>query len=147
MKILWNLTNSQKKQMKEPFIYEFTVTDELLDDYGHVNNANYLKLYEDARWAVLDKSKLGADMVRKLHTGPVILEVTVRFRHELTRGTNVIIETRSRRKGSKIFYFDQIMKDSSGTIYSKACFTTALFDLKKRKMIIPDKKWLKAFGF
>jgi acyl-CoA thioester hydrolase len=133
--------------MKDPFIYEFIVTDDLLDDYGHVNNAMYLKLYEEARWAVLDRSNLGADMVRKLHTGPVILEVTVRFRHELTPGTEVIIETRSRRNGSKIFYFDQIMKDIGGKIYSKATFTAALFDLKKRKMIIPDEKWLEAFGF
>lgn len=133
--------------MTDPFLYEFIVTEDLLDDYGHVNNAKYLTLYENARWAILGYSNLGTDMVRKLQTGPVILEVTVRFRHELKPGTKVIIETKSRRNGSKIFYFDQVMHDQKGTVFSKATFTAALFDLKKRKMITPNEKWLKAFGF
>lgn len=147
MKFFRKLANSQYKKMKDPFIYEVIVSDDLLDDYGHVNNANYLKLYEDARWAVLEHSNLGADFVREQQTGPVILEVTVRFRHELTPGKRIIIETKSRRNGSRIFYFDQTMMDQEGKIYSKATFTAALFDLKKRKMITPDEKWLKAFGF
>ncbi len=129
------------------FSYEFRVSDDLLDKYGHVNNAKYLKLYEDARWDILGKSNLGEETIRKHHTGPVILEVTVRFSNELLPGQKVIIETRSRRKGSKLFYFDQVMKDEKGTIFSKAIFTAALFDLKNRKMISPDEKWIKAFGF
>lgn len=148
MIILRNLTNSQKKiLMSKVFTYDFTVTDDLLDDYGHVNNAKYLELYEDARWAVLELSNLGADAVRRLKTGPVILEVTVRFRRELTPGKRISIETRSRREGSRKFFFDQVMKDAEGTECSNAVFTAALFDLEKRKMIIPDAKWLKAFGF
>lgn len=129
------------------FSYEFIVTEDLLDGYGHVNNAKYLKLYEDARWKILEQSGLGEEVVRKSHTGPVILEVTVRFSNELRAGQKIIIETNSRRKGSKLFYFDQLMRDDKGTVYSKAVFTAALFDLKNRKMIIPDEKWLKALGF
>ncbi|MFW5820346.1 MAG: acyl-CoA thioesterase [Bacteroidota bacterium] len=130
-----------------PFSYEFTVTKDLLDNYGHVNNANYLRLYEDARWDILQKSDLGEESINEHNTGPVILEVTVRFSNELRVGQKVIIETTSRRKGSKLFFFDQVMKDLNGTVFSKAVFTAALFDLKNRKMIIPDEKWLKAFGF
>lgn len=147
MRILRNLTNSQKTSHRMQFSYEFTVTEDLLDNYGHVNNAKYLKLYEDARWDILQKSDLGEETIRKHNTGPVILEVTVRFSNELRPGQKVIIETNSRRKGSKLFYFDQVMRDANGTIFSKAIFTAALFDLKNRKMLIPDEKWLKAFGF
>ena len=129
------------------FSYEFIVTEDLLDGYGHVNNAKYLKLYEDARWKILEQSNFGEEVVRKNHTGPVILEVTVRFSNELTAGQKIIIETRSRRKGSRLFYFDQVMRDEKGTVYSKAVFTAALFDLKNRKMITPDEKWLNALGF
>jgi acyl-CoA thioester hydrolase len=128
------------------FSYEFTVTEDLLDGYGHVNNARYLQLYEDARWDVLGKSEIDKDVVEKTGKGPVILEVTVRFSNELKPGQTVIIETTSRRKGSKIFYFDQLMKDFEGRIFSKATFTAALFDLRRRKMIIPDEQWVKAFG-
>lgn len=141
------MTNSQKTFHKMSFSYEFTVTEDLLDNYGHMNNAQYLRLYEDARWDILQKSGLGEETIRKHNTGPVILEVTVRFSNELRLGQKVIIETKSRRKGSKLFYFDQVMRDSNGIIFSKAIFTAALFNLKSRKMIIPDEKWLKAFGF
>lgn len=133
--------------MKDPFKYEFIVNEELLDKYGHVNNANYLRLYEDARWAILQQSGLGEDQIRVTKAGPVILEVTVRFSHEIGAGQKVIIETRSRRKGSKLFYFDQVMRSEEGMVFSKATFTAALFDLVGRKMKNPDEKWIKAFGF
>jgi YbgC/YbaW family acyl-CoA thioester hydrolase len=129
------------------FEYKFIVTNELTDEYGHVNNARYLDLYEDARWNILEVSGLGADMLKTNRIGPVILEVNVRFSRELLLGEEITIITSSRRKNDLIFYFDQQMINSSGKIASKAVFTAALFDLDKRKMIRADESWLKAFGF
>ena len=134
--------NSQK-----PFEYEFIVTEDLLDDYGHVNNARYLDLFERARWNILEKSGLGREVVKARKIGPVIIEVTVRFSRELLPGEQITILTNSRRKNELVFYFDQQMINSSGDIASKAVFTTALFDLNKRKMIKPDNEWLSAMGF
>lgn len=88
---------------------------------------------------------MGVDFVRRYNQGPIILEITIGFRKELKPGQEVIIETRSRRKGSRLFVFDQVMKDNEGRIFSKAEFTGALFNLKTRKMIVPDEKWIKAF--
>lgn len=129
------------------FEFEFIVSEDLLDEYGHVNNAHYLALYEKARWNILEQSELGADTIKKNNIGPIILEVTIRFRKELLEGQKIRIETTSRRKNDKIFYFDQKMINEDGEIASKALFTAALFDLTKRKMIRADEKWLKAFGF
>jgi len=129
------------------FFHEFTVDEDLLDDYGHVNNARYLDLYEAARWGILNKSGYGPEMVKKSRKGPVILEVNVRFKSELLPGQKIRIETSSRRKNDIIFYFDQVMINEEGKEASKAVFTCALFDLAKRKMIKPDEGWLKAFGF
>lgn len=128
------------------FQYTFTVTDDLIDEYGHVNNAHYLKLYEDARWAILELSNLGEDMIRKNLMGPVILEVNVRFSRELLKGEEIRIITTSRRKNDLIFYFDQEMINPQGKVASKALFTAALFDLKRRKMIRANDHWLQAFG-
>jgi acyl-CoA thioesterase FadM len=80
-------------------------------------------------------------------TGPVILEVNVRFSKELKEGEIIRIETVSRRKDNRIFYFDQVMKNEKDEICSQAVFTAAVFDLNKRKMIRAGEKWLKAFGF
>ena len=128
-------------------IYNFKVDSSLLDEYGHVNNAKYLNLYEEARWDILKKSGLGPEMIRISKTGPVILEVTVRFSRELLPGQNIRIETTSRRKNELVFYFDQVMINEEGKVASTALFTSALFDLERRKMIRPDEKWLGAFGF
>jgi thioesterase III len=129
------------------FSYDFTVDQELLDEYGHVNNARYLDLYEEARWDILNKSGYGQEMVKKSKKGPVILEVNVRFKSELLPGQKIRIETTSRRRNETIFYFDQVMINDEGKEASRAVFTCALFDLEKRKMIKPDEGWLKAFGF
>ncbi len=134
-------------EISEKFFYDFTVDQDLLDDYGHVNNARYLDLYEDARWDILNKSGYGQEMVKMSRKGPVILEVNVRFKSELLPGQKIRIETNSRRKNDKIFYFDQVMINEDGKEASRAVFTYSLFDLEKRRMIKPDEGWLKAFGF
>jgi len=133
--------------LNTPFEYRFTVTEDLLDGYHHVNNARYLDLYERARWDILEKSGLGREMVGINKIGPVIIEVTVRFSRELLPGEEIVIKTSSRRKNELVFFFDQQMINSKGEVASKAVFTTSLFDLEKRKMIKPDEIWLKAMGF
>lgn len=129
------------------FEYKFVVTEDLLDGYHHVNNARYLDLYERARWAILDESGLGREAVKELKIGPVIIEVNVRFSRELLPGEEIKIITSSRRKNELVFFFDQVMINSKGETASKAVFTTALFDLGKRKMVKPDDVWLRAMGF
>ncbi len=129
------------------FYYNFTVDPYLLDDYGHVNNSRYLDLYEKARWDILDKSGYGQETVKRSGKGPVILEVNVRFSRELLPGQKIRIETSSRRKNEKIFYFDQMMINEKGEEASRAVFTCALFDLVERKMVRPDEGWQRAFGF
>ncbi len=132
--------------VKVPFEYEFTVTDDLLDGYNHVNNARYLDLYERARWEILEKSGLGRETVHEKRIGPVIIEVTVRFSLELLPGERIKIFTTSRRKNELVLLFEQKMVTSGGKTASKALFTTALFDLETRKMVRPDEIWIKAMG-
>jgi len=137
------MTKSEAKK----FSFSFVVSEDLTDEYGHVNNARYLELYEKARWDILEKSGLGQDIIRKHKIGPVILEVTVRFSRELLPGEMITIETSSRRKNNLIIYFDQQMINARGETASRAVFTSALFDLEKRKMVRADDDWLRAFGF
>jgi len=132
---------------KKVSFYKFTVEEEFIDEYGHLNNARYLEFYEKARWSILETSHLGSETIAINRIGPVILEVTIRFSRELLKGEEVTITTSSRRKNDLVFYFDQQMINSEGKTASKAVFTAALFDLDKRKMIKPDEQWLKALGF
>ncbi len=139
--------SSNPEQAQRHFEFRFTVTPDLLDGYKHVNNARYLDLYEMARWDILDQSGLGQDYVHSRKIGPIIIEVTVRFSKELLPGEEILIKTASRRKNDLVYFFDQEMINSKGETASRATFTSALFDLEKRKMVKADSNWLKAFGF
>ncbi len=140
--------DGEDKKVKEgtTFIYNFRVTEDLLDDYNHINNARYLDLYEEARWSILDEESLGRDFIRTQGIGPVILEVTLKFKRELKKGENITIETITKNEGDRIFYFYQSMLNEAGKLCSSAVFKAALFDLKSRKMLRADDKWIKAFG-
>lgn len=136
----------KKVKATTTFIYNFAVTEDLLDDYNHVNNARYLDLYEEARWLILDEKSLGRDFIRTQGIGPVILEVRLKFKRELKKGENITIETTTKNEGDRIFYFYQNMLNEAGKLCSSAVFKAALFDLKSRRMLRADDKWIKAFG-
>jgi acyl-CoA thioester hydrolase len=127
--------------------YQFTVTDDMLDDYKHVNNARYLEVYEKARWDILEKNGLGRQVFKETGIGPVIHEITIRFSRELLPGELITIKTSSRKKNELIYFFDQVMINAKGQISSKATFTSSLFDMRNRKMVKFDERWLKAIGF
>lgn len=137
---------TDKSTKTREFKYKFTVSEDLLDEYNHVNNARYLDLYEQARWAILEGSSFGRQYVKENGIGPVILEVTVKFRREIKLGEIITISTISKNEGNRILLFSQEMKNENDEICSTAIFKGALFDLKNRKIIKPDENWLKALG-
>ncbi|MCF8380021.1 MAG: acyl-CoA thioesterase [Bacteroidales bacterium] len=143
-----NRSNSESEisEKSKEFSYQFNVSDDLLDEYNHVNNARYLDLYERARWDILDISSFGRDHVKKSGIGPVILEVCVKFKREIKLNQNITISTKSKIEGNRIFFFIQEMKNEEGKVCSTAIFKGALFNLKTRKIISPDNHWLKALG-
>ena len=53
------------------------------DLYGHVNNASYLTLFEDARWAWLTANGYGFDTVKETGQGPVLLEANIKYLKEV----------------------------------------------------------------
>ena len=65
------------------FEYDLLIQEFHLDSFGHVNNAIYVELYEEARWDFITKSGFGLDYIQLHQKGPVILDLKVRFRREL----------------------------------------------------------------
>ena len=70
--------------MEKSHTYEMTVREQYLDTYGHVNNANYLVFYEEARWEMITMNGMGLKETLAEHVGPVILEARVTYRKELS---------------------------------------------------------------
>lgn len=132
--------------MKE-FTYEFTVLEHHLDSFSHVNNASYLKLYEEARWDFITNNGYGLERILKEQVGPVVLEATIKFRKELTLREKIIIHSKALEHNGKLLTMEQKMVKSDGSVASTFLLTVGVMDLKERKLIEPPEGWLKAVGF
>lgn len=127
--------------------YELLIREGHLDSYGHVNNATYLSLYEEARWDYITTRGYGYHKVHELGIGPVILEAHVWFRKELKLRERVTITGEMTEHGSRTGKMKQRILDSGGKEYSSAEFVFGLFDLRQRKLIRPTPEWLHAIGW
>lgn len=133
--------------MHQVFLYPITIKEHHLDSYGHVNNATYLQILEEARWEFITENGYGYEKVHQLKKGPVILDVHLRFLKELNLRQTVTIESQVQGEKARIMSIKQWIKDDTGKVYSEAEFKVAFFDMKERKMIQPTQEWLDAVGY
>jgi acyl-CoA thioester hydrolase len=126
--------------------YPLQIQEQHLDTFGHVNNAVYLQLFEQARWELITQNGYGLSEVHRQQIGPTILEVNIRFLRELRNRQTISIKTWLDSYVGKIGKIVQQMVDETGTLYSEAVFTVGLFDLRARKLIPPTAAWAAAMG-
>lgn len=126
--------------------YELLVKEHHLDTFGHVNNATYLELLEEARWEYITANGYGLDTVRRLKLGPVILEATLKFKHEIGNRQKIRILTGIERYEGKVGTMFQNIVDEAGQLCCESHFVFGLFDLSARKLVDPTPEWLKALG-
>lgn len=129
------------------FEYEVLIREMHLDSFGHVNNAAYVMLYEEARWDFITKNGFGLDYISHHQMGPVILDLSVRFKREIKNREQIKITSKAIDIISpKIMVLEQQMINSQGKVASEAKFTVGFFDMKSRKLIDAGPEWLKACG-
>src|SRR5690606_38810276 len=100
------------------FSYQVKILEAHLDTFGHVNNAVYLQLYEEARWDFIQASDHGLRRILSEKIGPVVLEVNVKFRKELTNRELITITSKSTSLHGKILTLEQKMIKENGQIAS-----------------------------
>jgi len=129
------------------FVFETVIAGNHLDVFGHVNNANYLELYEEARWDFIEKNGFGLERIKRDKVGPVILDINITFKAELLNRDKVkIISHPGEMKNKLIMALHQKIVKEDGTVASFLMMHIGLFDLEKRKLIPPTKDWFKAIG-
>lgn len=124
--------------------YEVTIREGHLDTFGHVNNATYLAIFEEARWELLNEKGYTMEVIQKTGLGPVILEINLKFLRELRLRQNIKIESELMSYNGLIAKMRQVMIDEQGKDCCSAEFTFGLFDLNKRKLVPPTEDWLRA---
>lgn len=126
--------------------YKILIRESHLDSFGHVNNATYLELFEEARWEIITKNGYGLKEIHATGQAPVILEVNVQFRRELKVREEVTIETEVVSYQGKIGELKQVILNAAGEKCTIAMFKVGIFDLKTRKLIEGPQAWKRALG-
>jgi acyl-CoA thioester hydrolase len=129
------------------FQYPVTIIERHLDFYGHVNNAVYLELYEEARWDFITKGGYGHDRIQKEKCGPVLIDLHLTFKRELKNRENITIESTSLAQQNKfVMQLEQKMIKEDGKVASTLIVNVGLFDMNERKLVLPNADWLSAIG-
>ena len=117
-----------------------------MDSFGHMNNAAYLVLFEEARWEFITRNGYGLKKVQELQQGPIVLELNLKFRKEITLREKIKITVELLETKKKISRFRQAMIKEDGTVATELELIFGLFDLRTRRLIEPTPEWKKAIG-
>lgn len=128
------------------FAYPLTIREHHLDTFGHVNNAVYLQIFEEARWEIITSRGFGMKEIRASGQGPVILAVELKFSRELKLREQVVIHTQLVELKGKVSRLRQWILNPAGEVACEAMFTFGLFDLRSRKLLDATPEWTHALG-
>ena len=128
--------------------YKLKILEQHLDTFGHVNNATYLELYEEARWDLMAQNNLELKDILKNKVGPVLLDLHLTFKAELLNREEITIvtEARTKMRNKYVMIIDQKILKKNGKVASTLEIQIALMDLEKRKLVLPTPVWLKSLG-
>lgn len=130
----------------QAYDYKLLIQEFHLDTFGHVNNATYLAIYEEARWDLITKNGYGLKEIQKSGKSPIIMEVNLKFQKEIRLRETITVKTELIKYEGKVGILKQTMVKESGDQASEALFTFGLFDLATRKLIEPTPEWNRAIG-
>jgi thioesterase-3 len=126
--------------------YPLVISEHHLDSFGHVNNATYLDLFEEARWDLITRNGYGLETVQRLQVGPTVLEVQLRFVRELRNRQRVTVRSWLESYSGKIGRLAQQLRDETDALCTDSLFTIGLFDMKSRRLVRPTPEWIAALG-
>ena len=98
------------------------------DSFGHVNNARYLELLEEARWQFAEHHGL-IDLLNEDYLGFIIVEMNLRFRLPVVEGDTIQVSTSLITLGTAIGEVEQlIVKKDVDKLAAKSLFRFVLID-------------------
>ncbi len=124
------------------FIFETQVAAHYLDHYGHVNHAQYLTLFEDARWAYYAQKEITPEVVKKGGIGPVVLKAEITYKKEVLGGEKIVIKSEHLGYRHGLWHLKQVLYKENGKVGAIVVLVFGLFDLQQRKLVPPFGPWL-----
>lgn len=109
-----------------PFESTFKIRSFHTDRFGHVNNARYLELLEEARWQFAEHHGL-IELLNAENLGFIIMELNLRFRLPVFEGDTIQVLTSLVSLGSDLGEVEQSIK-KNGKLACKSMSTFVLID-------------------
>ncbi|MBF0360414.1 MAG: acyl-CoA thioesterase [Oligoflexia bacterium] len=129
------------------FKYEIKILEKHLDTLGHVNNAVYLQLLEEARWDFITERGFGIDEVLKRKIGPIIISTEIKYRRELKNRESITIESYVVQIMDRLRYkLKQVIYCEGEKVAAEALFVMGFMDLEKRKLVNILPEFMVALG-
>ena len=107
-----------------------------IDTNGHVRGPAYLAYADHARWSCVQAAGIDPAELTTRRIGPVNLETTVRFHHELRRG-EVEVSCAFHWGTGKTSRVVQEFRVPDGTLVAEVSSVSGLLDLDRRRLL-PD---------
>ena len=80
------------------------------DRFGHVNNARYLELLEEARWEHLDERGLNAAFFKEHGIFPVVVRLSIAYRRPASAGDTLDVTADVVRAGRRKIVIGQVAR-------------------------------------
>lgn len=112
-----------------------TVRGYELDTQGHLNSAVYHQYGEHARWETLKAAGIPGDKLLASGVGPVQLEATITFAHELRGGDEIDVTCDFVWGDGKTFRIEQEYIKLDGTRAAVLSSLCGMLDLTRRRLI------------
>jgi thioesterase-3 len=106
------------------------------DRFGHVNNARYLELLEEARWADFEQRGIDSDFFKRHGIFPVVVRLTISYRRPATAGDTVNVSVDVKEAGRrKVVLAQEIRFEGSDELCAEAELTVVFLDQKTGRPI------------
>ncbi|WP_326692758.1 acyl-CoA thioesterase [Streptomyces sp. NBC_01795] len=114
------------------------------DTQGHLNQSVYLQYTEHARWEYLKAAGIEQSDIVAKGVGPVTLEQTVRYKHELRAGDETTVSCAFEWvPGRKVFFLRQEVRKTDGTLAAEVTGTGGMMDLRARRLVADPRAALR----
>ncbi|MEW5826667.1 MAG: thioesterase family protein [Candidatus Bipolaricaulota bacterium] len=116
------------------------------DRFGHVNNARYLEILEEARWDYLEKRGVDAQFLKKQGVFPVVVRLTISYRRPASTGDELLVETRVVSGGRrKVVLAQEARFAGSEELCVEAEVTAVFIDETTGRPAPLTEQWLRAW--
>jgi YbgC/YbaW family acyl-CoA thioester hydrolase len=121
-------------------MFEFfvTVRGYELDSYGHLNNAEYIRYTEQARWEILKSSGLLEHFMNQGHF-LVVIETNIKYVREARLFDQLVIKTTMKKEAPYLVFNHKIYNTQSGLKLADAKIKTLMIDKNKVATEIPKE--------